>query len=167
MMDLLLLLTTVTAGLSAGVFFTFTTLIVPGLLDAGDRESLKGFQTIDRRLQPTSPSTTWQPLFGAVVFGTAGLLLLTFGVAVLQSHHSVTLLGAAAVVYNLGFWVPTLRVILPFNNSLRGTDLDAMSGPQLAAIRAEFERAWTSWNLVRSATSSLTLILLVVALGQG
>lgn len=140
---MLLVASIFTTGLAAGVFFTFTTLIIPGLMDASPRDSLKGFQTIDRRLQRTAPSRDWQPLFGLVVFGTA--LLLVIAAIVGWTHFSDAarvLMVVAVVSYNLGFWVPTLTAILPFNNRVRDYDLDAMSDDEIAAARREFERKW-------------------------
>lgn len=154
--EMLLVASIFTTGLAAGVFFTFTTLIIPGLMDASPRDSLRGFQTIDRRLQRTSPSRDWQPLFGLIVFGTA--LLLVIAAIVGWSHFS----GAARISmliavlgYNLGFWGPTLGTILPFNNRVRDYDLDAMGDDEIAAARREFERNWTGWpQLIRAFSSA-------------
>ncbi|WP_159622722.1 anthrone oxygenase family protein [Ruania rhizosphaerae] len=162
--QVLLIIALVTTGLSAGVFFTFTTLIVPGLRDAPARESLAGFQTIDRRLQPTAPSVDWQPVFGVVVFGTSILLPVVFVVSLSSlSTTSSVLLAAAALLYAAGFWLPTLTVILPFNNRVRDMRLEDASAEAIAAMRAEFDRVWVGWNLVRTVASTLSLVLLAIA----
>ncbi|MBO1752098.1 DUF1772 domain-containing protein [Actinotalea sp. BY-33] len=150
-------------GLAAGVFFTFTTLIVPGLRDMDPRSTLQSFQAIDRRLQPDPPSIDGQPAFGAALGGAA---VLTVAAAILGWPHfsttTRTLAVTAAAVYNLGFLVPTLTTILPFNNSLRGVDLDTMSEAEVATRRADFDRTWRGWNLVRTASSAAAFALLVV-----
>ncbi|WP_250445533.1 DUF1772 domain-containing protein [Actinotalea sp. C106] len=156
-------------GLAAGVFFTFTTLIVPGLQDMDPRSTLESFQAIDRRLQPNAPSVDWQPVFGAVL---GGAVVLSIAAAVAGWPHSSpttrTLTVTAAATYTMGFLVPTFATILPFNTSLRGVDLDAMGEAEIAARRADFDRAWRGWNLVRTATSTAALALLaVVALAGG
>lgn len=153
------------SGLAAGVFFTFTALVIPGLRDANARESLKGFQTIDRRLQPNSPSRDWQPLFGVVIFGS--VLLDIAALALGFSHFSTTvrvLMIAAALVANLSFWIPTFTVILPFNNRVRDCELDEMDEAGLRQVGAEFEIAWGRWNLIRTLGSAAAFALLIASL---
>lgn len=162
---ILLAVTGFTAGMAAGVFFTFTALVIPGLLDMNHRESLRGFQAIDGRLQPGAPSVNWQPLFGLFLFGTSALTV----VALLSSWPHVTqtvrtLVATAAILYNLGCWLPTLLTIVPFNNRVRDTDLDALSPTELAQLRSDFERNWRGWNLVRTASSAGTFALLIAAI---
>lgn len=160
--QVLLVITVFTSGLAAGVFFSFTSLVIPGLMSTDARASLKGFQAIDSRLQPTASSIDWQPVFGAVVFGTGVLAIAT---TVLGWPHLSSagrgLAVAAAAVYNLGFWVPTIATIVPFNNRLRDVDLDAMSPGALADLHRDFERNWRGWNLVRTASTALTFALLI------
>ncbi len=159
--QIVLAATLFSAGLAAGVFFTFTTLVIPGLLDMEHRASLKGFQAIDGRLQPNPPTITWQPVFGAAVFGTG---ILTVATLILGWPHFSTaermLAVAAATAYNLGFWAPTLITIVPFNNRLHELDLDATGLAELTEARAEFERNWRGWNLVRTASSAATFAFL-------
>lgn len=150
------------SGLAAGVFFAFTTLVIPGLLDMDPRASLKAFQAIDGRLQPNPPTIRWQPVFGAAIFGTA--ILTVASLIVGWPHFSTTgrvLAAAAATAYNLGFWAPTIFTIVPFNNRLHDLDLDVTSPARIAEVHADFERNWRGWNLVRTASSAATFTFLI------
>ncbi|MGO2110261.1 MAG: anthrone oxygenase family protein [Pseudoclavibacter sp.] len=162
--DALLAVALVTTGISAGVFFAFTSLIVPGLRSAGARETLRGFQLIDSRLQPTSSSTDWQPVFGVVVFGPTLIIPAAFLAALAAAPPSVlVLIAAAAVAYIVGFWLPTIATIVPFNNRVRDMRLDTMSDDELAAARADFDRNWAGWNLVRTVSTAASVALLAAA----
>jgi uncharacterized membrane protein len=160
--QIVLVVTLYGAGIAAGVFFTFTAVVIPGLMDMDHRASLKGFQAIDGRLQPNASSINWQPGFGAAIFGTGFLTVATLILG--WQHFSTTgrTLGVAATTaYNLGVWLPTFGSILPFNNRVRDLDLDAMSPAVLTTVHRDFERNWRGWNLVRSASSALAFALLM------
>lgn len=165
---LVLVAALVSLGLSAGVFFTFTTLVVPGLMDLDERSGLQGFQAIDGRLQGNPSSVNWQPAFFAALFGASAL---TVAAAVVGWVHLSATAGGLAVVaaatYNLGFLLPTFLTILPFNNRVHDLDLDAMDRGSLGAVHADFERNWRGWNLVRtvSSTAALTLLATAVVIG--
>ncbi|WP_306370605.1 DUF1772 domain-containing protein [Nocardiopsis sp. CC223A] len=166
--QVVLVITLFGAGLAAGLFFTFTVLIIPGLVNAEHRLALRGFQAIDRRLQPTTTSVDWQPAFGAVLFGTS---ILTVATAVLGWPH-VTPAGralavAAAAFYNVGCWWPTLATILPFNNRVRDIDLDTVGSAELETLYRDFRRNWSGWNLVRTGSSAAAFALLIALVAVG
>lgn len=165
-MDTFLLAAAIFAtGLAAGVYLTFTTLITPGLRDADPRDGLKGFQTIDRRVQPNTPSRDWQPVFWFAIVGSLilGLAALVVGFTDFSAGERVLMI-AAVVLAQATFWIPTGFVILPFNNRVRDLDLDQLGEAELAEVRADFDRIWGPWNLVRTAGSAGALALMIAVL---
>lgn len=161
----LLAAATFATGLAAGVYFTFTTMITPGLRDAEPRDGLKGFQTIDRRVQPNTPSRDWQPAFWFAIFGSLilGIAALVAGYAEFSSAERVMMI-VAVVIAQATFWIPTGFVILPFNNRVRDLDLDQLGAADLAEVRADFDRIWGPWNLVRTFGSAAALALMIAVL---
>lgn len=153
------------SGLAAGVFFAFTALVIPGLLDLDKLGALRGFQAIDGRLQRGASSIDWQPVFGVVLFAAGPILILAaiVGWPELSDQGRGLAIGAAAA-YNLGFWLPTFGTIVPFNVRVSETDLATLAAPQVEALHRDFRRNWVGWNLVRTATSTLSLALLLAAL---
>jgi uncharacterized membrane protein len=140
-----LLAATVTTGLSAGLFYTFSCSILPGLARTDDRTFISAMQEINVAIL-----NGWFALafFGAVVFTalTGALHLARDG------HRPLPWIAAALVLY-VAALVVTGRASLPLNDRL------AAAGPvdriaDLAVVRARFEATWVRWNVARAALST-------------
>jgi uncharacterized membrane protein len=144
---LILLVATMTMGLTAGVFVLYAHTIMPGLRGTDDRTFVTAFQALDRAII--------NPWF--MVFGFVGALLST-AVAVFLRPHPVTI---AALVLYLVAVVVTVAVHLPLNDAIKAAGGTA----DVATVRAQFDEArWTAWNLVRVATSVAAFACLAWAL---
>lgn len=146
---------TITVGLTAGLLFGFACAVMPGLARADDRTFVAGFQLMDRAII--------NPLFlvvfaGAVVF-PAGAVVLHLG----DDQRSVLPWTVAALVLSLATVVITRAVHLPLNAQIQAAGHPDQI-PDLAAVRAAFERRWVRWNLARTATSTAALACLAVSL---
>ena len=160
-----LIITTVLVGLIAGLFFTFSVMIMPGLARLSDKHYIRSFQAIDKVVQNTQPSFATTPIWGTAfvgaIVGIGATLLLSLG-ADAAKGADVTLLSAAAGLYFFGMILPTGRVHLPLNGKLQSLDVDTMNDDQLAQARKAFESRWNRWNTVRTVATFLAFCLVVL-----
>ncbi|MFI9597204.1 DUF1772 domain-containing protein [Nonomuraea sp. NPDC052265] len=134
-------------GLMAGVFFAFSTSVVPGLDALGEDGAAEAMRSMNRKiLNPAFLSTfTLAPVASLL----AGVVLLIGG----DGGPAVLAFAAAAVCF-LGSIVVTATVNVPMNNAIEAGEL---------AWKAYAPR-WTRWNTLRGWASALAVALLGVAL---
>ncbi len=134
-MEITTLVAAAASGLMAGVFFAFSTAVMPGLADLPADHARAAMRRMNVRIQ--------NPLFLLVFVGNAVLC----GVEVFQGRY------VGGLLYVLGSFVLTMAVNVPMNNRLERTD---------DAYWPEYLRRWTRWNHVRGAAclaSAVTLSL--------
>lgn len=153
----ILILATMTTGLTAGVFAGWANAIMPGLSNVDDRTFVQAFHELDAAIL--------NPLFTGV--GFTGALLLTGLSVVLHlrpEQRPVLLWVGAALVFYLVVFVLTFSVHEPLNQELRSPGaLD--SDADFAAARARFDEAkWSAWNTVRAVANTVAFGCLAWAL---
>lgn len=149
-----LLAATMAMGLIAGAFALYAHSIMPGLRKADDRTFIAAFQAIDRAII--------NPWFLAGCF--LGALLFTALAALAHIGRPTSLWIVAALASYLVAFVITFVVNVPLNNALKAAG-DPAHIANVAEARASFNEArWTSFNMVRVATSLLSFALLAWAL---
>lgn len=143
-------------GLVAGIFYAFSTFVMPALAARPEPEAAAAMQSINVKAIGAG-------LLGAL-FGTAVLCLVTLviGVAELGDSHGPYLV-AGSVVYLLGAIVVTMAFNVPLNNALADQDPKSEAGSELWL---RYLTSWTAWNDVRALASLLAAALLIVALVQ-
>jgi uncharacterized membrane protein len=137
-----LLLTVITLGLMAGLFYAYAGSVMPGLRRAADRSAVDAMQRINAAIQ--------NPLFLLLFLGS---LVLT-GAAVFQNRDRADVAGPlliALVLYAATLTV-TFAVNVPLNNRLDRLGDAALTEPERQ--RAEFFTPWVRWNLVRTVAST-------------
>lgn len=140
-------------ALNAGIFYSFSTIVMPGL-DLGGAMSavntMHGINTIVR-----------SPLFAVVFFGALILPLLAALGARSAGHRGAARLAAlAALIYAAAVIGVTLQVNVPLNETLAtvaGADANA------ASYWKDFSVPWASWNHVRSLGAILAFLCLLGA----
>ncbi len=125
-------------GLFAGLFYTFTTAVMPGLTAADDRTLVDAMQQmIDN---PVFPLT----------FLAAGALATA---ALVQARRSGSAKTAGWIVAGLAFYTVTVVVTFvihfPLNDELMRAG-DPARIENLAAVRDDFVTPWVAWNIVRT-----------------
>jgi uncharacterized membrane protein len=134
---------TLTTGLGAGLFYSYSCSVMPGLARADDRSFIEVMQRINVAIL-----NGWFMLsfLGALVLiGVAGVLELRGG------SRTVLLWIGAAAAFQLAVLVITRAVNVPLNNRLAAAGApDRITDP--AAVRAAFETSWVRWNVVRALT---------------
>jgi uncharacterized membrane protein len=154
--NFVLVLATVTVGITAGVMFCYQIAIMPGLHQLPDREFISAFQHVDRKIV--------NPLFVVVSFLGGGALLIA-GTA-LQGPSSLRfwLLATASVVYVVGVVIVTLAWHVPRNTALDRLPVTTASADEAARARTGFEAPWTRLHIVRTLAAIAALALLAAAL---
>lgn len=153
----ILIMATMTTGLTAGVFVDWSNTIMPGLSSVDDRTFVAAFRALDAAIT--------NPLF--LGLGFMGALLFTGLSAALHRRAGqrpvLTWVGAALVCYLVAF-VITLGVHEPLNETFR-TAGEPDSDAEFAAARAQLDEAmWTAWNTVRAVASTIAFGCLTWAL---
>ena len=146
---------TLLVGLSAGVFFAYSTSVMLALRHVDDRTFVDVMQKIN-----TAILNPWfmTAFMGALLAAIAAVLLHLGG----AHRPMLPWLIAATVLYAVVF-VVTAAVNVPLNDQL-GAAGPVSSIPDLPAVRAAFEASWNRWNLVRTVSSAGALLSLAVAL---
>ncbi len=154
--NILLIATTVCAGLMAGLFFSFSYSVVLGLGRLSNSEYISAMQHINRAIQ--------NPVFFIIFFGS--LILLPLCVYNQYSYPISTnfwLILTAAILYITGAFGTTIFGNIPLNDSLDKFDLSNSSQEAISLQRTIFESKWNNLNTIRTLSSVLSFILLVIA----
>jgi uncharacterized membrane protein len=150
------LLTVLGCGLVSGVFFAFSTFVMPALARLQPPQGIAAMQSIN--------VTAINPLFMTALFGTA--LACTF--LVISSLFKWQQSGAVhLVVGSLLYLVGTIGVTIacnvPLNDALAIVPPDSAEG---ATLWARYLTNWTFWNHVRTVSALVATALFWVAGGN-
>lgn len=141
-------------ALMAGIFFAFSFAVNLGLARLSNAEYAAAMQSINRRIQ--------NPVFFAAFFG-APIFLIISAVLFYGQSPRFWLLLAAAVVYLTGTFGVTVFGNVPLNNRLDRFDLKAASEKETALQRTNYEGRWNNLNTIRTISSTLAVIFIVIA----
>ena len=156
MQIILLLLATLSTGIMAGIFFTWTNAVTPGIGKLSDIDYLNALQKMNHAIL-----NYW---FYVLFFGA---VLLTPLYVVLYYKSSTDMLFwvliVAVLLYWLGVFLVTFLGNIPINILLDKTNLGKISISDAQQLRGSIEVKWNNFNLVRtlSAITSFVLLLFV------
>jgi uncharacterized membrane protein len=141
-------------GLNAGVFFAFSSFVMPGLDRLPPEQGIASMQSLN--------VTAVRPVFMTVLFGTALLcvVLVVWGAVRLGERPSPWLVAGGAV-FVLGTIVVTIAGNVPLNDALEALDPGAAGA---AREWTAYVHDWTLWNHVRAVTGLLAAGAFTVAL---
>lgn len=143
-------------GLMAGIFFTWSNAVKPGIGNLSDLQYLQAFQSMNRVILNQS----FKALFIGAMIATGILPVLYFK----QLSNSVFwLFTACFTIYWIGVFAVTVLGNIPLNEVLDKSNLDTMSINDLKVLRSSIEVKWNNLNLVRSISSGLSFILLIIS----
>lgn len=152
---IILITTTLLTGLLAGVFFTWTNAITPGIGRLNDVEYLQAFQHMNR--------TILNPLFYLVIISP--LFLSPLSAYFYKSSNRIVfrLLVGASLFYFLGVFVITMLGNIPLNKMLDNIQLSTISLEDAKIFRDKYEVRWNNFHLIRTITSTTSFLLLILA----
>jgi uncharacterized membrane protein len=152
----ILVLATMTTGLTAGVFWIYGNALMPGLRATDDRTFVGAFQSIDRAI-----INPW--FIGGGFFGALILTTVAAGLHLGADWRSTLPWIVAALVLHLVVVIITVSVNVPLNDAIKAAGDPATI--DVAAVREAFEEAkWVAWNRVRVGLDIAAFAALSVAL---
>ncbi len=146
-------------GLVGGVFFAFSTVVMPALDRLPSHEGTAAMQSINR-LGVNPPFLV--ALFGAAIFGTAlvCLPLIVWAVDSWDEVRAPWVLAGSALYLLIAIGV-TIAANVPLNDALARIDPTAADA---ASRWSSYVGDWTLWNHVRAVAAFAAAGLLTVAL---
>ncbi|MAD50170.1 MAG: DUF1772 domain-containing protein [Flavobacteriales bacterium] len=157
MKTLIIIVAILSTGLMAGIFFTWTNAVKPGIGTLDDMTYMKAFQAMNRLIL--------NPLFYIVFI----LPVLTISISTYMSFGSTKLYVfelflLSTLLYVLGVFLITILGNIPLNELLENTDLEKISLTELSDLRGKIENKWNNFNLIRTVSSFISFLLLVICL---
>lgn len=141
-------------GLVAGVFFAFSTFVMPALARLQPKEGIAAMQSIN--------ITAINPLFMLALFGTAATCLFLAVSSLFKWHQLGTIyLLIGSLLYLVGTVGVTIAFNVPLNDALATVKPDSNDG---ANLWASYLTNWTIWNHIRTIAALAAAALLTIAL---
>jgi len=145
-------------GLSAGLCFTWSNAITPGIGRLDDLSYLSAFQQMNRSII--------NPLFLIVFFGPFFLGFINLYLIKSEPISMIWLLILAMAFYFFGVLLVTIFGNVPLNDLLDKTDLGNATVEDLKLLRDQFETTWNRLHLIRTITSVISFLILKLSLLQ-
>ncbi len=153
---LLLLLAVLSTGFMAGIFFTWTNAVTPGIGKLNSLEYLKALQAMNRVIL--------NPLFYIAFLAPIAMLLLSIAFNYVTAPPNIfRLILSAGILYFIGTFLVTILGNIPLNNILDQSHLEILSPDVLDELRIQIEQPWNQLNLYRTWSSFSSFILLLIA----
>jgi len=151
--SIILFIAILLSGLLAGIFFTWTNAITPGIGKLDDLAYLQVFQHMNRAIL--------NPLFFIIFMGA-----LLFSVASTYYYKSDSklifrMLIIATVIYFIGVFIVTIIGNLPLNDLIDKSVLESLSKIEIIELREKYEIKWNKLHLIRTITSTSTFFILI------
>lgn len=149
----LIIATLVCAGIVAGVFFAFSSFVMPALGSISPESGISAMQAIN--------TMAVNPKFmlcfmGATLFSTT---LFAYGFMRWSEAGSAWLIVGSAC-YLFGCFIVTATANVPLNDALAHVDPHAVDA---AVDWQRYIHEWTQWNHVRTVCATLTMLCMAVA----
>ncbi|PHS50757.1 MAG: hypothetical protein COB01_11880 [Lutibacter sp.] len=159
MNTIILTIATLSVGLIAGLFYSWSISVTPGLEKLNDESYLLAFQSINRAIL--------NPAFFIFFFGLV-LLLPMLCYLYYQSPAGIQFwcIVTATFLYFFGVIAVTIFGNVPMNNTLEVLQIESINPEQMASFRLGFERKWNNLNTIRTICSSLSFLSLIIACMQ-
>jgi len=153
---IVIFITIILTGLTAGLCFTWTNAIFPGIEQLNNLGFLQAFQRMNRVIiNPTFIIVFFGPFFSNTI-----LMYLKYQ----NPDKSFWFFLGAGSLFILGVVFVTVFKNVPLNEILDKTDLASASARELSALRQKFGNPWRQWHLVRTLSAIVSFILLLVGL---
>ena len=146
--------TAIGCGLMAGVYFAFSTFVMKALAQTPAAKGISAMQSINKVIV----SSAFLPLF----FGTtvAAFILVALFPLLLETDGALfSAMGGG--IYIVGMFICTVAFNVPLNNKLADLDPNCQDA---ALFWQAYQRTWTRWNHVRTAASTMAVLLFIHAI---
>ncbi|MFP4846473.1 DUF1772 domain-containing protein [Winogradskyella sp. PE311] len=142
-------------GLTAGLCFTWSNAVTPGIGRLDNLSFLKAFQAMNRAIINGK--------FMIVFFGP--VLLLFLNTYLFKGNNtSFWLFLIAAILFFIGIGLVTIFGNVPLNEVLDKSNLEALSKIELQELRDRFEKPWNLLHTIRTLSSFSAFMLLIIGM---
>lgn len=152
-----LLLATLSTGFMAGIFFTWTNAVTPGIGKLTNIEYLKALQAMNQVIL----NPLFYIAFMAPIIMLVSTLIFNYSIV---SPTVFKLLLAAAIIYLSGTFLVTIMGNIPLNDLLDQSKLEVLNPDALEHLRIQIEQPWNRFNLIRTLSSFSSFLLLLIAI---
>ena len=144
------------SGLTAGIFFAFSTFVMAALARIPPEQGIAAMNSIN--------ITVINPWFMTVFLGTPVVCAILLVMALFKwSEPGAALILAASLIYIVGSFVVTMVFNVPLNDQLAQVTSAAGEG---GALWSRYLSDWTFWNSVRTAAPLLAMVMFIWGLMQ-
>jgi uncharacterized protein (TIGR02246 family) len=141
-------------GLIGGTFFAFSAFVMKALARLPAPQGIAAMQSIN--------VAVLNRLFFTVFFGTAaGCILLAVRAVLVWNTRGAGYMFVGCALYFVGTILVTIVCNVPLNNALAAVDPASADG---ASTWANYLKAWTAWNHVRTVAAVAAAAMFSVAL---
>ncbi len=144
-------------GIMAGIFFTWSNAVKPGIGKLSDLEYLNALQSMNRVI-----------LNGAFLIVFVGAIIAVALVPLFHFHlypkNIFWLFICILLIYWIGVFGVTVFGNIPLNEILDKTNLESITLEEIKALRSTIENKWNNFNLIRSISSGITFLLLIFSI---
>ncbi|MGE0005485.1 MAG: DUF1772 domain-containing protein [Parvibaculaceae bacterium] len=148
------ILAIVGTGLTAGIFFAFSTFVMKALARIPAEHGIAAMNSIN--------VTVINPWFFTVFFGTPMICGILAVMALPRwSEPDAAIILAACLVHIVGSLAVTMAFNVPLNKALAAV---TSAGGEGGALWRRYLSDWTFWNTVRTAAPLSAMILLLIAM---
>ena len=151
-----LIISALLTGLSAGLFYSYSCSVNPGLGKLADAQYLRAMQEINKAiLNPTF----FTSFIGAVIALVLATWLSYSGQHVFQSKMLLT----ASVIYLVGVFGLTVMGNVPLNEALASFDISSATAREIAQQRQLFEQPWNKFHAIRTFCSFAAFVFTLLS----
>ena len=141
----------------AGIFFTWSNAVKPGIGKLSDIEYLRALQSMNRVIL----NRLFLFLFIGAIIAVALVPIFHFH---MYPNKIFWLLICILIIYWAGVFGVTVFGNIPLNEILDKTNLEAISMKEIISLRKTIEFKWNNFNLIRCISSAITFISLIISL---
>ena len=143
-------------GLMAGIFFTWSNAVKPGIGKLNDIDYLSALQSMNRVIL----NSLFLIVFIGTIISVALVLVFHFH---FYPKNIFWLLILIVIIYLVGVFSVTVFGNIPLNEILDKRNLSVMNPNDLSLLRDSIENRWNNFNLIRSISSALSFLLLIIS----
>lgn len=149
MITLLIVMT----GLMAGIYFTFSIVVMKSL---SELPSLQAAQVMNK-INDVIVNTLFLPMFFVSTLAYVGLIV--WSLAYWQQERSILII-VAALIYIVGMFLVTAFGNVPLNNKLKECEANES---RLISVWEDYRQRWTQLNHLRTISCTAACALLTIA----
>jgi len=126
----------------AGIFFTWSNAVKPGLGKLSDIEYLRALQSMNRVIL----NNAFKLIFLGAIITVALVPVFYFN---LYPKNIFWLFILTLIIYWVGVFGVTISGNIPLNEILDKTNLESISQEEIKALRTRIEVKWNNFNFIR------------------